>query len=85
MLDISPSPKPGFNPEHLQFYTIELAPCADGKVFVAVVATLCPRDEELCNQELYSTRAPNLEAALAAIKNNVVISHVELSQKGQAE
>jgi hypothetical protein len=81
MLDNSP-PSAGFNPEHLQFYTIELSECADGKVFVAVVATLCPREEELCDQHLYSTRAPNLDAALAAIKDNVLIGRSKFPQRG---
>jgi hypothetical protein len=82
MLATSPRSPPGFNPEHLQFYTIELSECADGNVFVAVVATLCPREEELCDQHLYSTRAPSLDAALAAIKDNVLIGRSEFPQRG---
>ena len=72
MLDRS-QPRAAFDPAHVQFYNIELGRLADGMIAVTVLATICPRDEELVTQELQSDRTRTLDEAIAFIRNAVVI------------
>ena len=71
MLDTSPRSRPGFNPEHVEFYHIEIYPLADGMLSVAVTATLCQHEGELTCQEIHYDRARTLDDALAVIKKTV--------------
>ncbi len=64
---------PGFNPEHVQFYNIEIARLADGMISVAVTVTTCPREEELATQELHCERAQTLDEVLAIVRNSVLL------------
>jgi hypothetical protein len=36
----------------IQFFTVELAPIADGRIFVGVTATICEHDGDLENMEM---------------------------------
>ena len=73
MLDASSFPRPGFIPEQVQFYHVEICPLADGMLSVAVTATLCPCEGELSSQEISFDRTRTLDEALAVIKNSVLI------------
>lgn len=73
MLDASSSPRPGFIPEQVEFYHVEICPLADGMLSVAVMATMCPCEGELTSQELCYDRARTLDEALAIIRNSVLI------------
>ena len=56
MPDTALRPRPAFNPEHVQFYNIEMGRLADGMISVAITATTCPYDDELVTQALHSDR-----------------------------
>lgn len=71
MLDAPLVTHPGFNPEHVQFYNVEIGRLADGMISVAVTATSCPYDEELTTQSLHCGRARTLDEVLAIIKKSV--------------
>ena len=73
MLPSSPQSRPAFNPEHVQFYHIEICPLADGMLAVAVSATLCPYEGELTCEEIRHDRTHTLDEALAVIRNSVLI------------
>ena len=73
MRDPAPQSCPAFNPEHVQFYNIEMGRLADGMIAVSITATLCPTDGELVTQELTADRTQTLEEALAFIKHSLVI------------
>ena len=73
MPDTALRPRPAFNPEHVQFYNIEMGRLADGMISVAITATTCPYDDELVTQELHSDRTRTLDEALAFIRNSLVI------------
>ena len=59
----------------IQFYSIELAPMADGQLFVGVVATICEREGELDNMEIGSARVATIEEALAVIRGAITSVH----------
>ena len=69
----APQSCPAFNPEHVQFYNIEMGRLADGMISVAITATICPYEGELVTQELHADRTRTLEEALAFVKNSLVI------------
>ena len=73
MRDPAPQSCPAFNPEHVQFYNIEMGRLADGMIAVSITATLCPTDGELVTQELTADRTQTLEEELAFIKHSLVI------------
>ena len=54
----SRSPPP---PAIIQFFTVELAPIADGRIFVGVTATICERDGDLENMEMASERVSSID------------------------
>jgi hypothetical protein len=64
MLVQSPRARSDAAPPHadviplVQFYSIELAPLSDGRVFVGIGATLCEGEGELSNMEILSRRGP---------------------------
>ena len=55
-------------PPVIQFFTVELAPIADGRIFVGVTATICERDGELENMEMASGRVTSIDEALDTIR-----------------
>ena len=55
----------------IQFYSIELMPLFDGRLSVAVLASVCERDGELENMDLGAQRVASLEEALAFVRNAV--------------
>ena len=73
MLAASPQSRPAFNPEHVEFYNIEMGRLADGMLYVAIMATTCPTDGELATQELHYDRTRTLDEALAVIRNAISI------------
>lgn len=56
-------------PETIQFLTIELAPNADGRVYVGVTATICEREGEFENMDMASERVASIDEALATIRD----------------
>lgn len=66
-------PFPVFNPEHVQFYNIEMGRLADGMISVAITATTCPYEGELVTQELHADRTRTFDEALALVRNSLVI------------
>ena len=73
MLNASTSPRPGFVPDQVEFYHVEICPLADGMLSVAVTATMCPGEGDLTSQEISYDRTRTLDEALAVIKNSVLI------------
>ena len=55
----------------IQFYSIELMPLFDGRLSVAVLASVCERDGELENMDLGAQRVASLEEALAFVRNAI--------------
>ena len=56
----------------IQSYFIELMPLFDGRLSVAVLASVCERDGELENMDLGTQRVASLKEALAFIRTAVV-------------
>lgn len=60
----------------VQFYSVQLAPLEDGRVSVAIGATLCEpvgeHDFELFNLDMASERVETLDQALAIIRDAVI-------------
>jgi hypothetical protein len=73
MLDASAQPGPGFVPDQVQFYHIEICPLADGMLSIAVSATISPFEGELTSRELRYDRARTIDEVLAVIRNSVLI------------
>jgi len=59
-------------PPAIQFYTIELMPNADGRVFIAITATICEHEGELENMDMGCQRVGTIDDALAAIREAFV-------------
>ena len=55
----------------IQSYFIELMPLFDGRLSVAVLASVCERDGELENIDLGAQRVASLEEALAFVRNAI--------------
>ena len=55
----------------IQFYSIELMPLFDGRLSVAVLASVCERNGELENMDLGARRVASLEEALAFVRNAI--------------
>jgi len=58
----------------VQFYSIELAPMADGRLYVGVTATICEHEGDLASMEMGSGRVDSLDKALMVIRE-AVASH----------
>lgn len=69
----APQSCPVFNPEHVQFYNIEIGRLADGMISVAITATTCPYEGELVTQELHADRTRTFDEALAFVRNSLAI------------
>ena len=61
-------PQPPTPPTIVQFFTIELAPTADGRIFVGVTATICEHDGDLENMQMASERVTSIDEALGTIR-----------------
>ena len=59
----------------IQFYSIELAPMADGRLYVGVTATVCEREGELDCMEMGSGRVDSIDKALMFIREACASHH----------
>jgi len=59
----------------IQFYSIELAPTDDGRLYVGVTATICEHEGELELMEMGSGRVDTPDKALMMIRDAVAPRH----------
>jgi len=59
----------------IQYYSIELSPMADGRLYVGVTATVCEREGELDCMEMGSGRVDSLDKALKLIREACASHH----------
>ena len=59
----------------IQFYSIELAPMADGRLYVGVTATVCEREGELDCMDMGSGRVDSIDKALMLIREACASHH----------
>ena len=59
----------------IQFYSIELSPMADGRLYVGVTATVCEREGELDCMEMGSGRVDSIDKALLLIREAIASHH----------
>ena len=59
----------------IQYYSIELAPMADGRLYVGVTATICEREGELDSMDMGSDRVDSIDKALMVIREAVASAH----------
>lgn len=59
----------------IQFYSIELSPMADGRLYVGVTATVCERDGELDCMDMGSGRVDTIDKALMLIREACASHH----------
>ena len=59
----------------IQFYSIQLAPMADGRLFVGVTATVCEHEGELDSMEMGSGRVDSIDKALNVIREAIASPH----------
>ena len=67
-------PRSGAGPviRSIEFYNIELAPLADGRVYVAMLATTVDEEEpQLLTQEIARDTVATIEDALAVIRQAI--------------
>jgi len=64
MLDVSHGRKP-------EFYDIQIGRLADGKIAVAITATSCLGETDLCTQQLSADRTDTLDEVLSVIRREV--------------
>jgi hypothetical protein len=59
----------------IQFYSIQLAPMADGRLYVGVTATVCEQEGELDSMEMGSGRVDSIDKALTVIREAIASRH----------
>lgn len=59
----------------IQFYSIELTPTADGRVYVDVMATICEREGELDGMDLGSRYVATIDEALGLVRDAIASVH----------
>lgn len=59
----------------IQFYSIELSPMADGRLYVGVTATVCEREGELDSMEMGTGRVNSIDEALTLIREACASHH----------
>ena len=59
----------------IQFYSIELSPMADGRLYVGVTATVCEREGELDCMDMGSGRVDSIDKALMVIREAIASPH----------
>lgn len=76
--DFAASEKPGPPADlnsTIQFYSIELTPLADGRLYVGVTATVCESEGELDSMEMGSGRVDSIDKALKVIREAIASPH----------
>jgi len=68
--------------EEVVFYTIEVAPCANGRFYVGVQAALCDRSGDQCAVELASQHNVPRDAVLGLVRR-ALAAHIETSGRMQ--
>jgi hypothetical protein len=62
-------------PVEAEFYTVQLAPLIDGRIFVSLTATVVDDEEpQLLSQEITTDRVATIDDALAIIKTGIMKS-----------
>lgn len=74
-LALSDEPRRSVRPEHIQFYSIELSPTADGQLAVGILATICEEEGELEGMDLGFRRVSSIDDALAVIRQAITPAH----------
>jgi hypothetical protein len=69
-----PGPPANLN-STIQFYSIELTPMADGRLYVGVTATICECEGELDSMEMGSGRVDSIDKALMVIRQAITSPH----------
>jgi hypothetical protein len=59
----------------IQYYSIELAPMADGRLYVGVTATICEHEGELGSMDMGSDRVDSIDKALNVIREAIASHH----------
>ena len=59
----------------IQYYSIELAPMADGRLYVGVTATICEHEGELDCMDMGSGRVDSIDKALMVIREAIAPRH----------
>jgi len=59
----------------IQFYSIELSPMADGRLYVGVTATVCEHEGELDRMEMGSGHVDSIDNALKLIREACASHH----------
>ena len=59
----------------IQFYSIELSPMADGRLYVGVTATVCEHEGELDSMDMGSGRVDSIDKALLLIREAIASHH----------
>lgn len=59
----------------IQFYSIELAPMADGRFYVGVTAAICESEGALDCMEMGSGRVDSIDKALKLIREAIASYH----------
>lgn len=59
----------------IQFYSIELSPMADGRLYVGVTATVCEHEGELDCMDMGSGRVDSIDKALMLIREACASHH----------
>ena len=59
----------------IQFYSIELSPMADGRLYVGITATVCEREGELDSMDMGSDRVDSIDKALMVIREAIASHH----------
>lgn len=59
----------------IQFYSIELSPMADGRLFVGITATVCECEGELASMDMGSGRVDTIDKALMVIREAFASHH----------
>ena len=62
--------------EEVVFYTIEVAPCADGLFYVGVQAALCDQSGDQCSVDLVSRRNVRRDEVLTVV-SRALAAHIE--------
>ena len=73
--DFAAAGKPGPPANLIQFYSIELTPMADGRLYVGVTATVCECEGELDSMEMGSGRVDSIDKALMVIREAIAWPH----------
>jgi len=68
--------------EEVVFYTIEVAPCADGLFYIGVQAALCDQSGDQCAVDLVSQRNVRRDEVLTVV-SRALAAHIETNGRVQ--